>query len=436
MNTEDKDILLDQMEEDNEDTLFDQMEEDNEDILLDEMEEDNEDFYDFRYNSLKKKGAFISFIMIWLFCLIIFGVAGLHFLTEDNKFSESENRVLGDFPKLSAATLADGSFMKDFETYLTDQFPFRDEIISLKTLADRIIGKNEENGVYIGKNGYLFDAQTALDSAHIKKIGEAVLNFKEKHKELKTAFVLAPNSTYVYSEYLPDYLELPEQRWLIRAVHRRMNDDSILWPAASTILKEKADETALYYKTDHHWTTRGAYLIFKEICLSWELEKNEKAIDEKFDFYEVSNTFEGTLASKSGVHDTTDVIEICVPENSEGTYVVNFESSGEKTASLFFKDKLKQKNQYEVFMGGNYDKVIISTVAPSDRSLLIIKDSYANCMIPMLTPYFSKIVVIDPRYLTDSLDSIIKENDFSHLMYLYNINTLLEDNSLVPCLES
>ena len=116
--------------------------------------------------------------------------------------------------------------------------------------------------------------------------------------------------------------------------------------------------------------------------------------------------------------------------------MVNFESSGEKTASLFFKDKLQQKNQYEVFMGGNYDKVIISTVSQSGRSLLLIKDSYANCMIPMLTPYFSKIVVIDPRYLTDSLDSIVKENDFSHMLYLYNINTLLEDNSLVPCLES
>ena len=131
-----------------------------------------------------------------------------------------------------------------------------------------------------------------------------------------------------------------------------------------------------------------------------------------------------------------DKIEICVPKKSEGTYVVNFESSGDKTASLFFKDKLKNKNHYEVFLGGNYDKVIISTVSPSKRSLLLIKDSYANCMIPMLTPYFNKIVVIDPRYLTDSLDSIVKENDFSHMMYLYNVNTLFEDSSLVSCLES
>lgn len=412
------------------------MNKDDKDVFLENQEEDEEEFYDFRYNSLKKKGAFISLIMIWFFCLIIFGVAGLHLVTEDSKFSESENRVLSSFPKLSVATVSDGSFMSDFEAYLTDQFPFRDSIISLKTLADRIIGKNEENGVYIGKNGYLFDFQTPLDSEHIKETGKAVVSFKEKHSELETAFVLVPNSTYVYSEYLPEYLELPDQRLLISEVHKQIDDENILWPAASKILKNNASDAQLYYKTDHHWTTRGAYLLFKEICLSWNLEKSEKAIDKKFEFYEVSNTFEGTLASTSGVHSSKDIIEICVPVNSEGTYVANFEASGEKTASLFFKDKLQQKNQYEVFLGGNYDKVIISTVSSSDRSLLLIKDSYANCMIPMLTPYFSKIVVIDPRYLTDSLDSIIKENDFSHMLYLYNINTLLEDSSLIPCLES
>ena len=121
---------------------------DDKEILLEENEEDNEEFYDFRYNSLKKKGAIVSLIMIWIFCFIIFGVAGLHFLARDNEFSESENRVLAKFPALSVTTIANGSFMKDFETYLTDQFPLRDGLISLKTFADRVVGKNEENGVY------------------------------------------------------------------------------------------------------------------------------------------------------------------------------------------------------------------------------------------------------------------------------------------------
>ena len=380
--------------------------------------------------------AIISIFMIWIFCLIIFGVSGLHVLTADKSFSDSENRVLATFPKLTVSSLADGSFMKNFETYLTDQFPFRDSIISAKTVVDRILGKNEENGVYIGKEGYLFDSQTPYNSTKVKEIGQAVRKFASTHETFETAFVLAPNSSYVYSDYLPEYLEMPSQKAQLKSARKEIKTENIFWPSVAAIFEKNAQKTQLYYKTDHHWTTRGAYLIFRELCLQWGFESSIKDIDEKFSFYQVSDSFEGTLASTSGVHDTTDNIEICVPEESEGTYVAHFESSGEKTASVFFGDKLEEKNQYEVFLGGNYDKVIISTVAPEGRSLLIVKDSYANCLIPMLTPYFSKIVVIDPRYLTDSLDSIIKENDFSHMLYLYNLNTLLEDNSLVPCLES
>ena len=412
------------------------MNNENQDLFLEEEKEEQEEFFDFRYNSLRKKGAIISILMIWLFCLIIFGMSGLHLLTEDKKFSESENRVLGAFPKLTASSIVDGSFMRDFETYLTDQFPFRDSIISAKTFADRILGKNEENGVYIGKEGYLFDTQTPLDKEKTKNIGKAVRKFSDKYKSFKTAFILAPNSSYIYSQYLPKYLEMPSQKEQIDTVRKQINSPNIFWPDVTDIFEKNADETQLYYKTDHHWTTRGAYLIFRELCFEWRLEKSKEAIDKKFDFYEVSTTFEGTLASTSGVHDATDKIEICVPKGSEGTYVAHFESSGDKTATLFFGDELKEKNHYEVFLGGNYDKVIISTVSQSGRNLLLVKDSYANCMIPMLTPYFSKIVVIDPRYLTDSLDSIIKENDFSHMLYLYNANTLLEDNSLISCLES
>lgn len=408
---------------------------DNQDVFRD-GEENTEEYYDFRYNSLKKKGAIISIVMIWLFCLVVFGMSGLHILTDDKSFSESENRVLASFPKLTVSSLADGSFMKDFETYLTDQFPFRDAVISAKTLADRILGKSEENGVYIGKEGYLFDSQTPYEQDRVNTISKAVKKFSSKYPNLETAFVLAPNSTYVYSDFLPEYLELEPQNKQIKSVRKQINSDNIFWPATASLLKKNADKTQLYYKTDHHWTTRGAYSIFKELCVEWGFESSKKDIDKKFDFFEVSTTFEGTLASTSGVHGTTDKIEICVPKNSQGTYIAYFESSGEKTASLFFADKLKNKNQYEVFLGGNYDKVIISTVSPGNKSLLLIKDSYANCMIPMLTPYFSKIVVIDPRYLTDSLDSIIKENEFTHMLYLYNLNTLLEDSSLVPCLES
>ena len=155
----------------------------------------------------------------------------------------------------------------------------------------------------------------------------------------------------------------------------------------------------------------------------------------KYQFLTVSSEFEGTLASKTGIHDIQDKVEICVPKNSKGSYVVTYESADRKTASLFEPEKIQQKNKYEVFLGGNYDKVVIDTVSSSKNTLLIIKDSYANCMIPMLTPYFTRIVVVDPRYMTESIHTVMDEYNFTHALFLYNLNTFLEDTSLEDALK-
>ncbi len=390
-----------------------------------------------------KKGRFISAVVVLIFIVGVFSVSGFHLLDDDESFSESENRVLAQMPEFSLSAIADGSFMSDFEAYLADQFPLRDKLISFKTFADRTIGKSEENGVYIGKDGFLFDSQTSYDETQVKKITDAVTKFSKEYPGIKRAFVLAPNSSYIYSEQLPKYLELPNQRSQIRNIYNALKaDKKMTWVNVCHLLENaaKGDEL-LYYKTDHHWTTRAAKIVFDDIKTQWKLSPSvtfyySDSEEPEYEFYKVSTTFQGTLSSTAGVHTSYDEIEICIPKKSRGTYVVNYEKEGRTSASLFENEKLTHKNQYEVFLGGNYDKVVITTVSQTDNSLLLIKDSYANCMIPMLTPYFNKIVVIDPRYLTDSLESIIKENEFSHMMYLYNLNTLLEDNSLADCLAS
>lgn len=395
------------------------------------------------FNKSTSKGKLISLITVLIFIVGIFGVAGLHILVDDKEFSQSENRVMAQLPSLTLSALADGSFMDDFEAYLSDQFPFRDALISAKSFSDRAIGKTKENGVYIGKDGFLFDSQSEYNDTQVKSITDAVLKLSSENKNLEKAFILAPNSSYIYSDKLPDYLTVENQKEQIEKIYSLMNDKSIAKLDVCSLLegcKEKYDYL-LYYKTDHHWTTRSAKAVFNMLNKQWKLNTSGtvylgEEIKPKFAYYTVSSSFEGTLSSSAGVHDIYDTVEICVPKSSEGTYVVELEQSGVKTASLFFNDKLKSKNHYEVFLGGNYDKVIITTVSKSENSLLLIKDSYANCMIPMLTPYFNKIVVIDPRYLTDSFDSILKENDFTHLLFLYNLNTFLEDGSLAECLAS
>ncbi|MGN1195331.1 MAG: DHHW family protein [Acutalibacteraceae bacterium] len=385
-----------------------------------------------RHSVRKKRIDRISFAMCTGFCFITVLIMLLILFIPDKEMSEKENRVLAQKPALTLSSITSGKFMKDFESYLTDQFPLRDKIISFKTFVDRSVGKKEENGVLIGKDGFLFENQTDFDEENVKSLTSAINTFSENNKNLKKAFILSPNSSYVLNEYLPTGIKPESQKLQLNEIKKQLDTSGISWISCIKAFDLQEDKTELFYRTDHHWTTKAAYLAFDSLADSWKLSLSKT----KYEFSSVSNSFQGTLASSSGVGSSTDEIQICIPTSPKISYVVNYESSNKKTATLFDKDKLSQKNQYEVFLGGNYDKVIISTSADTDDTLLLLKDSYANCMIPMMTPYFSKIVVIDPRYFSDSLADIMKEYSFTHVLFLYNLNTFLADNSLVDALES
>lgn len=377
----------------------------------------------------KPKGRIIFFVFISVFCLMIGFFSLYGFFVPDREMSENENRVLASAPVFTFSGLFDGSYMKDIETYLADQFPFRDEAVYIKSFAERLWGKSSENGVYIGKDGFLFDEPTAYSEEKMQSVAKSVSSFIGKNKSLNTVFALVPNSSYIYSEKLPDGLAFPDQKKQIIDFYRSLSGRIAAVNTVAPLLDEKSSND-VFYKTDHHWTTRGAFSVFLEIADMMNLEADR----EKFDFYTVSTHFEGTLKAKSVSQKSVDSVEICVPEGSEGTYYAAFSGMAEKRASLFFKEKLHQKNNYEVFLGGNYARIDITTTLPEGRKLIVIKDSYANCLIPMLTPYFTRIVVLDPRYMTESVQKILQEDDFTDMLFLYNANTFFADTSLVNVL--
>lgn len=382
-----------------------------------------------RKKERKPKGRIIFLIFTLFFCLMLgfFSLCG--FFVPDREMSENENRVLTGKPVLTLSGLTDGSFMKNFEDYLSDQFPFRDEAIYIKSFTERLMGKKEENGVYIGKNGFLFDKQTPYNEKQMKALAKKINALKKNNSSLKTVFALVPNSSYIYSENLPDNLELDSQKDQIRSFYSALGKSILKVPTVSALQQQK-NEFQVFYKTDHHWTTKGAYSVFLETAKKLGIKVKKDSMK----FYTVSKSFEGTLKSKSVIHPATDCVEICIPKKSKGTYYIEFSGNTKKRASFFFENKLKEKNKYEVFLGGNYAKVTVTTTLPEGRKLLVVKDSYANCLIPMLTPYFSKIVIVDPRYMTESISKVLKSDSFTDLLFLYNANTLFSDTSLSTAL--
>ena len=190
-------------------------------------------------------------------------------------------------------------------------------------------------------------------------------------------------------------------------------------------LKAQTDRKSLYYRTDHHWTTAAASVACGQIAAAMALDTG--AVPYKT--YAVTNTFRGTMASTAGLFNATDNIYITVP-SQESPYVVTYVSENRKSASMFDLSKLDTKNQYEVFFGGNYPLARIDTSLAVGRVLMVVKDSYANCLIPMLTPYFKTIVVVDPRYYTDDIDNTILMEGVTDVLWLYNANTFLADTSI------
>ncbi|MBQ1282099.1 MAG: hypothetical protein IIY16_07635, partial [Oscillospiraceae bacterium] len=102
--------------------------------------------------------------------------------------------------------------------------------------------------------------------------------------------------------------------------------------------------------------------------------------------------------------------------------------------SMYKREALDVKDHYTVFFGGNYSRVDITTTADTERALLLIKDSYANCMVQFLYPYFDHITIIDPRYYYDNMDSVISGESITDVLYLYNLDTFLSDTTLADAI--
>ncbi len=368
-------------------------------------------------------------IIAVVFTLVVFcsfaGLMTAGILSDDRQYSETENRYLAGLPAFSPSSLANGSLMEGIESYLSDQFALRDTAVSLKTYVSRILGKTQINDVYCGKNNRLFEVPSAVDSSLLASNCEAINNFSLRCGIENQYFLLAPNATFIYDNELPFLLRCEDQSMLINSVFMKLSSDTTCVDASSA-LKSRRNFTELYFRTDHHWTAEAALIAFEELCKRLDIEFNE----DDYENIVFSNSFSGTLASSSGIYETADTLSCILPKNVQGTYFLYNADTQEKSASVFDFSKLENKNQYEVFFGGNFSRLVIKTENLNERNLLIFKDSFANCFIPLLIPHFENIVIIDPRYYTDNIDFVLEDTSFTHLLYLYNLNTFLEDSSL------
>lgn len=355
----------------------------------------------------------------------------VNFLTPSNVFSESENRMLQQLPNFSLQTLRSGKFTSEFETYLSDQFMERDFWIGLKSDADRGMGKKESNGVYIGKDGYLIQKFSPPEKGDLKNRVKAIQAFDKATPGLRKYMMLVPTAAAVLEDKLPPYASGGNERVYWEKIKDSHLGD-IRYIDVSPAL-EANKEQPIYYKTDHHWTTKGAFLAYRELSSPMSFTPGN---EEDFNIRQVTSQFYGSLYSKSGVrHIQPDSIELYYPI-SPGAISVNYVDEQQSADSMYAMENLEKKDKYTVFFNGNHGLIRITTDNTEGRRLLIVKDSYANSLIPFLTPHFSEIDVIDLRYYEGDVRKLTEDRQIHDMLILYNTSTFFEDPSIKSLADS
>ena len=363
------------------------------------------------------------------FAILLFVFILINLISKDRVFSPNENRNLAQAPEFSMTAVADGSFFGGLTDYMADQFFARDFWLSLNLAENRMIGRKEAGGVYLGRDGYLLAMPEPLNEEALDRSAKALQSFAGKHSDLTMDLVLVPCAAAVMPDKLPANAPVEDQLSQIRDFENRLSGTQIKCTDVAPILAEHAGEQ-VYYRTDHHWTTRGAYYAYQ--AMYGDLGINRAP---EYQASLASTTFEGTLASQSGSHRVKDRIEIFRGLDN-ASYYTYYPDSGKQVTSLYVSEKLQEKDQYQIFFGGNHPLVEIHTVNDTGRNLLIFKDSYANSFVPYLVTSYDNIYMVDPRYYYDNVSLLISADKITDVLFLYSMNTFAADRTLADTLNS
>ena len=387
-----------------------------------------------RRNSRNKRAKSRKLWMARMFLILLFLICLLNIVWPSREFSEKENRMLEQKPELTLSGIESGRFMEQYESYQSDQIAGRDLWVQLKTRVDLLMGKRESNGVYKGKSKYLMEDIKTPNQEQMEHNLASMCSFQEAYPDIPMYMMLVPNAANVLSDKLPSFAVTRDQDKDFAEIQKALKGH-LTWVDVSSAMKDHKSEN-IYYHTDHHWTSLGAKYGYEALAEALQLDTSKEV---ELKPYAVSDSFNGTLSATSGYETGYEEPMYVYLPKEEGTgpeVVVSYVEEQQKKATLYDTSKLKEKDKYAMFLGGNSGLIDIRTTADSTDRLLIVKDSYANSLVPFLTPYYREIFMVDPRYYYGDIHEIMENNRITSVLFLYNGNTFVEDNSISGVLEN
>lgn len=356
--------------------------------------------------------------------IIVFALLTV-FLPKEKK-SELENRNLASFPKVNIDDIKSTEFMTDIETYISDHFAARVPFLKLKGFSERLLGRSERNDVFITKD-MLMEKVPEPDYTAIDKSVDAINKFDEGI-DAQVFMMLVPTASAIYPDKLPYFAPAVDQKQFIDYVYGNLSTGIVPIDAYSAM--QNSSSEYIYYRTDHHWTSLGAYFAYNAAGKKMGYSPLPR---DSFDIQHASSDFRGTLYSKT-LYDgcEPDVMDYWFGENGENILSMEVNTGMEvKTYnSLYMREFLSVKDKYSSFTGSNQPLIKIKTGCTDGPRLLVIKDSYAHSFVPFLANNYSEITMIDMRYIQTSYKSIVNPENFDQVLILYNVSGFITDANI------
>lgn len=354
-----------------------------------------------------------KFLRIILFFLVILIIPAFTLFGKKESVSYNENKTLAEMPKLSFESWKNRTFMDGMSDFFSDHFVCREGFIRLKNTADKLIGKDEIKGVY-EFNGSLIqlfrNGTPTITDRNLRTIN----SFAEKAGEAPVYFVPVVTAQEKFKAKLPKYLDLDDEGEYVAYCKSKLKGVETL-----DISEAVLGEDYAYYRTDHHWTSNAAYAAYLALGKPLSYEPRELKAEV------MSDSFKGTLYSKT-LNESIEADEIIrYGGESRATLTV-----GGKSSPLYCPERLAEKDKYLYFLGGNYGICTVTNEKVQGGRLLMIKDSYANCLVPLLAEHFSEITLIDTRYCSQGDIASLDLAEYDEIVILFNVSGFSQERSL------
>lgn len=381
----------------------------------------------------KKTPSLFRYPVLVAFGLFFIGLFVLDMATPDRAYSELENTTLTQRPRLTAVS-ADGlnNYFTSYTRYVKDQVFGRDQWISLQSAAETtLFQKTQSGGILLGREHMMFARHYSILKNEEKGMAKnlaAVQSLAQRYPG-RVNLMLVPSASVVYPENVPAGAPQIDEKGILEGVAAQGEAYGRFIDVLPTLTEHK--EEYLYYRTDHHWTTQGAFLGYTAAAKKMGIYPLSE------DFYDVehaSDKFRGTFYSKvlyNGIKpDTIDIWHLS--ENETQPEVEIYSTFGEEPTihdGMYFREYLDVKDKYSTFFGTNQPMITIRTGHEGGK-LLMFKDSYAHCFVPFMTEHYSEITMVDLRYIQISYKELIDVSDYDQVLFLYNASTFMSDENI------